>query len=1360
MAVAYGYYIYRQHQQDFINTNYFRVLSEATAKLNENISQLITLTDYYESDANIRSLFPSFKRLTERTKTSLTYMFDGQQLSVFPKGSSATHATVEVDDLLPSPNDGFSLYLLVGENNKVLSSTGDSSTLSIVNVEHISQLIAKSQNIDWSSLASGKKDGKNEDSNKLPGFSHYLDLNLTSSAYRLFIYPFQFQSKIEFTNGTNGKGGQLYMLGVLPKSRLDAQENQRWNLSLLSLTLALLLFAWVMLRLFMLSNNQPVGELFYKSTMICSYMLFVMTIALLLAYGEKSIEQNFKFSRAESLMKRLNYDVDQELVEIAKNLVPYQKYYQTLIRALNAADLDDQGAVKDVTELARFVLAENDTSINTTAFSTREGSYQKSNLAKLHGSISSRILWPLSFINLFGEGVNIHSGNDFFAESYSPATGFDPSSKLLSVVLLDNTDGINHLPMFHFIESNKEPTSYNLAHREYFKNVRDQRGWHGEFGLLTDPEDMPQDKQSTGNQACKQAHRIDNFYIQRLRNINNGLRGTTLALPLNAQLSKISPTSNETCKSIANAPSLINSESIADAQVPLLNNYILVADLALTSLTMTELKGSDDLLDMTFMVVDRDSGEVLFHLDDDRTLIENLFNTGQGSEDISHRIRAGLDGSWTQGYYHGVAGQYSIKKMPINQWALVVFMPDESLDSYMTNLFLFISITLAFLIISVATTVTLIRRFSDTGKLKQYLAIPLVIDRRKLMVFSSIYFSSLYLGFWLGSAIERNTPEISATTWLSLASALTCILWGYFEYVRFYQLSRQAQGAPINYNLGAILLCSGFLLFGFIVIQYLQQVGMGSANGLNWYYTQKLYPARLNQESKELRKLALHRYPNSVTDKQVPPLDLLPISQDWSKQLSSPDVVNDFMQPKDVMYFSKLVNTTDLASWLARYVAGQSKSSGKSPRDLPRPDSIGYSPLWSTLYFVVICALWILFNRRLLAVRLFGSPQFLRHINKIVNRPIPATQHCPASDLQIDLVDSPQAGLDLALAIQQWQTKPAQQLSKLDDLFSQCTMLKEVATLQNPLPNMKIHLLDCEGNLALHLWDMEASLEDSIQRALLLRLLNQLKSLKMTGQLSCIVLHWGFHSFQRLCLKDTLLTKYQEQRDIRQHEYFSWAECLMDFTVRVPDDLQEHLDVDFLQHEICAMPILQFLHKELPQGTPGPTSHFNLMRWVYLQDWQKNHAEWASINYLLLKVEALYRFKWESCSAAEKLALYYLAQNKRVNPTNVQMLEHLALNGLIKVKRGRIHIVNRSFAYFVKYAEDEETLEKLVEQGNVGNWQDYRMPITLLILMAIGTIAITSGNSLYMIVASAMGVLGTVGSLTNSANLIRNNLQK
>ena len=86
--------------------------------------------------------------------------------------------------------------------------------------------------------------------------------------------------------------------------------------------------------------------------------------------------------------------------------------------------------------------------------------------------------------------------------------------------------------------------------------------------------------------------------------------------------------------------------------------------------------------------------------------------------------------------------------------------------------------------------------------------------------------------------------------------------------------------------------------------------------------------------------------------------------------------------------------------------------------------------------------------------------------------------------------------------------------------------------------------------------------------------------------------------------------------------------------------------------------------------------------------------------------------------------------------------------------------VNNSFAYFVRHAEDPQTLKDLVESADAGPWRDYRLPVTLLILIGLVAIALTSGNSLYVIVASLLGLLGTLGTLTNSARLIQENLNR
>jgi hypothetical protein len=61
LVVAYGYYQYRLQQENFANTNYFRVLSEAASQLDENLEQFISLYEWNESESNIRAILPSYK---------------------------------------------------------------------------------------------------------------------------------------------------------------------------------------------------------------------------------------------------------------------------------------------------------------------------------------------------------------------------------------------------------------------------------------------------------------------------------------------------------------------------------------------------------------------------------------------------------------------------------------------------------------------------------------------------------------------------------------------------------------------------------------------------------------------------------------------------------------------------------------------------------------------------------------------------------------------------------------------------------------------------------------------------------------------------------------------------------------------------------------------------------------------------------------------------------------------------------------------------------------------------------------------------------------------------------------------------
>ena len=1366
--VAFGYYQYRLQQENFANTNYFRVLSEAASQLDNNLAQLISLYEWGESEANIRAILPSYKsaKLTSQQSKSCKptdetgaqtnlfyYQFDGQNFLVKPKGIDDVKepeiekkvnkyiacASVASNDILPIPKAGFSLYLFVNQSNKVIASRGEQSALSIINVNHISRLIAEKQNLSWKDLASDNQQSSTVEGQKLPGFNHFLDLQLTAGEYRIFIYPYKLSNTDKLIGDISKP---LYVLGVLPKPMLKAEQSQRWNLSLLSITLLILIFAWVMSRLFMLSNNQAVGDIFYYLTMACSYLLFVMIVALLFAYGEKTTEQNYKKTQAKQLLTNINSGFDREMGEIVNELNTYRKFYRNLLEALPEklpGNAVQQTETAERIALASLLLRCDNYEHHYSIKEKLEWSY--STLTDVFQTVGTPIDCDLESvitnkkrlnqINFFAPGLQFipsEKDDEKYAQWFNAEEGSEHQTKILNIVLLDK-DGSDTMPMFFFNENNKKPTSFQLAQRQYFRNVRDLKGWQAKFGDLS---------KSAGKQSPPD---IKNFYIQRLLNLNNGTRGSTIGMPLYDDPQE-------------------NGEG-----------YVMVADIALPSLTMTEFNKSDELLDMTFMVVDRDSGQVLFHLDEDRTLVENLFSFGQGSEKITHRIRAGLGkkGDWVEGFYHGVAGTFSYQKMPIEQWALVIFMPSDSLDIFMTNLFLLNSITMAVILLSISLCIVIMRHFFDTGLIKLKWSIPLVIERRKIMLFSSIYIASIYLGFWLDNALNRsNGIEPPYVYWLTVLAAVACLAWGYFEYQKYYRKSRQAQRQPINSKRGAFVLTICYIFTGALCTFYLQQVGMSSSLSLNWYYTQKLYPARLNQERQELHTSALNRYPNSISRFHVAPLSLMPISDEWEETLTSKATDTPYLQPKDVRHFGKLVNTSDMKSWVIRYLGFKEdkKQTGEDEETevlkLARTADLNGYLFIMVVSFLILCFIWVRFNRLILAVRLFGPPEFLRHLNQIVNRPYKIDDYFPNKALVLDLNTVPTAGYNIALLLQQWQSKAKHLPVLFGNFFTLCPSLVEIAGQDNPFPNMKISLERSKEGIALTLWDIEMTLELPIQRKLLLRFINHLKSLEIAGHLASVTIISEFHSLQRLCLKDTLLNSQgQSAQQLEHGEYFSWAECLMDFSVLVPSDLKENLDLKFIQHEVDAFPMLEFLRSELnlPIANTWYKS-FNLLRWIYLKDWQKTHKEWASINFILLKSEALYRFKWESCSAAEKLALFYLAQNKRVNPANLQMLEHLALNGLIKVKRGRVHIVNKSFAYFVQYAEDRETLHQLVAEGNLGRWQSYRLPVTLLIVMVIGTIALTSGNSLYMIVASAMGVLGTIGSLTNSANLIRSNLQK
>jgi hypothetical protein len=307
------------------------------------------------------------------------------------------------------------------------------------------------------------------------------------------------------------------------------------------------------------------------------------------------------------------------------------------------------------------------------------------------------------------------------------------------------------------------------------------------------------------------------------------------------------------------------------------------------------------------------------------------------------------------------------------------------------------------------------------------------------------------------------------------------------------------------------------------------------------------------------------------------------------------------------------------------------------------------------------------------------------------------------------------------------------------------------------LPNLKISLVLDETSrlLDVKIWDIETCLKIVEFRQELLDMIMEIKSLTMSGNLNSFTIYSGFMSLRRVKMKDPLAST---AASVLEHaEYISWSECLVDFSVKITKKLIQNIDKEFLFKEIKNVPELHYLADTMSNCVDQVLDHTT----EYSEGlWRSNehtvqNTEWATIHYILLHADALYRFKWESCSCAEKLALYNLAKKHRLNPSNTEMIEHLAINGMIKVYNDHLIIVNKSFAHFVLHAETKETLNQLVQQGEAGLWKSYRLPLGMLIVLIIGGIALTSGQSIFIIAASLAGVLGTIGSLTSSAGMLK-----
>ncbi|MFT5852068.1 MAG: hypothetical protein ACI87J_002044 [Colwellia sp.] len=1397
-----GYFFYNNFSNSFINHNFYRVLYESSDKLNVNLTKLTRMLESNESTSSIRSQLPSYKELTQNIANEkisnsdsahqysyeFSYELKGDEILIYRGKNKETlikYSKVSIFDVLPNVKEGFSQYILADKNGNVLTSNGGEKTISFVNLDHISKQISEQKTLlDFSN----KKLETKTSSSTLPSYSSHIDMTLSYGQFRIFVFPFKLSTQLK--NSTQ-IFESLYLVALLPKQKLSITGTGHWNISLLIVMSVSLLSTVAMLRLFLLPQNHSITLFFRYFVIGNSYIFFITITALFYAYSLNLSLQNVKDDKADSYIQDIVKTLESDIEKVFTGLDKYRSFYIRLLESTNnkAIQLPIEETRKNTAHLKKLQLSSiatinkeiplpishNDIILCKAILATISESHKitkhDDNITKISSidcvknyltlvsnyerSKENTLSFYSKYIKvMINKKDNYNSkNNEHEIETYlknpQEKSGYFPDNILN--ILVVNKFANSALPSIYYRENNALPKTTNVSHRAYYKNIRDNKA----YDLV----------------LKSSSKKFNNVYIQRLRNISNGSRGTTISMPLYTAEYLNTKKGKE-----------ISSKTIEESK-----SYVMAADVLLPSIDFGKpLKGND----FTYMVVDRNSGKVLFHSDESRSMVENLFYSGDNQSSLAQSIKAGLDiekdkNKIISGHYHGQPGRFFIKSTIIPSWSVVVFYPKDSLDALMTSQFIYIftcalSLMCLFILLYFIPK-WLVRHLSKYDEKQLF---PKAYNRNLFLILSIV----IYLGFGYHIISIMNAESINSST-VTLSQLLYAINFILITVLLTFIYSRITVNKPIHWNIPIRLseikgfgFFNRFIILVFIILlvqlSFLSVTANLPIKSLISHY-HKGYCQQMNLENQELAQKALILFPNSITQHSFKANDIMkPYSPKIASSSAECNEAYSEIKPGDNPNQSTLLGTQNFWLWIGSYLSEENNNSTLSTKvDFNLHNSEQFA---SYAFFILFLLGWIEFNRQVLWRRLYCPTKMLQHIQNLTESVKVIESDSRNERLAINCQGIRLNGVDLTYLLNTQTILKSVYISQEDStefdlvegiriqtcfikLFSMSAFLQTFTSQNRALPNLKIDITATANEqtisntlplLDIDIWDIEVCLDEPEHRQHLLALIMEFKSLVLSKKVNSFTIYAGFHSLQRVEMKNLLSIEYSSL--LEHTEYLSWAECLMDFRMIIPISFKNGIDHKILDDELACFPELSHLISK-PFSSPSHKEKYKEKEMFFGDPLiPRSISEWSTMKYILLHAEPIYRFKWELCTSAEKLALFNLAKRRRLNPENTKMIEHLALNGLIKVEDDHLALVNKSFAQFVLYAETNETIAELERTGEHGVWKSYRVPIALLIVLIIGGVAMTSGQSIYIIAASLLGIITTIASVTNSANLLKN----
>jgi len=1327
-ALAFGYFRMMDARQQVVDRDNYRIMFEAANSLANKLEQLNRLYQSEASESRFKALFPGYRKLPQHSscnETSRRYTLSSDKLLLYCGNTAieaavgtAAVAEISLVDVLPLPSADFSQFLFVDVDGQLLAQTGAERTVSFADMKAVMRELKLQKAGTLGTLFSQAPAVDEQDpALKMPSYSRHTEMQLSYGSYRIYLYPINlpaqhFNTKAEISH-------RLYLVGLMPAQPLSARQENIWNSQLLLLSLVSLVFIWSFLKLYLMPKNQAVLRWFSLASYLVCFSFFCLLLALLLSSFIAHTAATAKVEAARQYSQQLQQELMQDLSLAFAQLQQFQPFFQQYYLKRLAQPLP-QAKVEPLWP----PLALPPEPYVPIEVETVDG-FQR-DIAAIAGPCRSEHGEKFAYFHR-----QLHVALDESkcqSVSYLSGGNTRRNSLLLTVTAVDG-EAKSSLPSFYLRENNTRIGIFDLSHRAYFQRVRQGQGW--DLQLQPIPQ-MPAKVASSSNPLATTRH---NVYVQRLLNVDDGTRGTTISMPLF---------------------SAANGNEVD-------YGVILLADVLLPSMNYLPVPPED----FRYMVVERSSGNMLYHSDNSRTFVENLYYTGPDGATLKAAIQLDQHAGAITGDYHGQRGRFVVSDLVVDEWALVVFYPDNSLRIYSFVWFAIFALTIAITLLGLATVVLPVLARLDSGVLKLLLGLPKTLRRRWL--FSAVLLSAAILCSMAAAyvALQHVQPDITGTRlWLGLTMwwlLLMLLVWWLLRRC-FVSIGDNAEPYPGAAAAKTLLLAT---LVTLPAAWYLLQIKDVPYQALSKYY-QQLAQLELKRDQAEHLELANQLFPNSLTQRRLSVEQVLP---QYHRAQASPCQVPTATE--DSIVSLPALNALPghryfwhtMLGYLTPVHSTITTPLNKSCREV-RANMAALMPLAALLSFVAaLFVIFMLYAERLLGGRLaLGSVQ-LKYLEKIALMQAQMQIDRLSKRLLVRINAVNLNGCSLTTLLMQAHGSAGSGVSdSFTSLRQLSPYLQQAEAMADCFANIKLGVETgpLDGGLEVTLSDIEVSLEQPHCRKQLLCLIQELKALALSGKIARLTVISGFHSLQRLTVKDSLIDN-TEPHDLGHAEYLAWAECLMDFTIVQPAAITQHHDLQQLHIETryCAhlRQLVQADGYQLPEIVATSAAPETAL-WRKLCPRRPDPAAALALQtYLLNHADALYRFKWENCTHDEQLALYHLALGNQLNPLNLQMIKNLALNGLVQVSNGRLQLMNNSFRQFVLNAEPQEKLKRLVKQGQAGLWQRHRYTLAVVVLLLIAGIALTSGQSVHIIAASIAGVLGTIVSVFSNASLLQSHIR-